>query len=532
MSLPDQHGVQLAFIEACRACLDTKSTNYVQLSSEGGAWSELYQFCVDLSVSVDGGSQLLCSKCADLIKLYAEFKKQCHKSEEFWCSLLTDAMKCSVNKIDIKVENHEIHIVESNSLDIDGHTYHSGIDTHKNHDDIDSLKEESVEVLEESIFEGADSFMSDIDLSVIKKKKSKDIKKKLKCDTCQREYKNKRWLLSHLKTCENTSKTTVTKSEVLYCGLCEFTSDRELMKEHLDGHDISNEMKCGNCDFVGKDFASIVSHRYSHQPKDLKARIFCHVCDVTMRSSAVLQYHYRTVHLKKPGLDCTLCKKSFKTYKCWRDHDRWHRVDKFICDICGKKFLYRNAIEAHMIDHAEFNKFICETCGRGFKRLFNLKCHVSNRHIKHAPVKCSHCDRTFKSDFTLQNHLRFVNKEKPYSCPVCTKGFPSEVTLKNHLFWHSDERPFSCELCAAKYKAKSQLKIHMRQHTGIMPFKCQHCDKSFASSNQLKVHSSVHTGVRRHKCNYCHRTFHGRKLVEAHCAAQHKDKEIKLDVLI
>ncbi|KAI8422489.1 hypothetical protein MSG28_006308 [Choristoneura fumiferana] len=299
-----------SIIQACRACLDTKIMNYVQFDNKDGGWNELYQFCFGFSVKSEIGSQLLCSKCADLVKCYAEFKKQCQKSEEFWCSILLNDAKYSVNVTDIKVEGFEPFTAENDAM-ADLHYTKDNNNIHDQNEEIDKLKDEN-------------------DLS-----------------------------------------------------------DRD------DG------------------------------------------------------------------------------------------------------FLFRHGIKEHLMNHADFDKYICEICGRGFKRLFNLKSHVSNRHKTYESVKCSHCNKTFKSEFNLQKHLKYEAKEKLFNCPVCPKKFPTEVTMKNHLFWHSDERPFSCEICGNKYKAKSQLKIHMRQHTGIMPFKCQLCEKSFASSNQLKVHRSVHTGIRR-----------------------------------
>ncbi|XP_073948877.1 uncharacterized protein [Choristoneura fumiferana] len=524
-----------SIIQACRACLDTKIMNYVQFDNKDGGWNELYQFCFGFSVKSEIGSQLLCSKCADLVKCYAEFKKQCQKSEEFWCSILLNDAKYSVNVTDIKVEGFEPFTAENDAM-ADLHYTKDNNNIHDQNEEIDKLKDENDlsdrddGLLNQHNFYENKSYINS-HTKIRKKGITSGHTKKWSCSKCQKKYKNSKWLKLHSKTCLGRIKKQASiknKSEVMYCGLCDFSSEQDSMKQHLDIHALSNDLSCRSCDFVGKDFASMVSHRYSHQPKDIKPKIFCHLCDKTTRSCSFIEYHYRTVHLNKPGLNCSMCNKSFKSYKTWRNHNRWHKVDRYICDICGKKFLFRHGIKEHLMNHADFDKYICEICGRGFKRLFNLKSHVSNRHKTYESVKCSHCNKTFKSEFNLQKHLKYEAKEKLFNCPVCPKKFPTEVTMKNHLFWHSDERPFSCEICGNKYKAKSQLKIHMRQHTGIMPFKCQLCEKSFASSNQLKVHRSVHTGIRRYKCDYCIRTFHTRKLLETHCAAQHKDKKIEL----
>jgi hypothetical protein len=68
--------------------------------------------------------------------------------------------------------------------------------------------------------------------------------------------------------------------------------------------------------------------------------IMCHLqsCKKIFNAKLALQYHFRLVHLKQksPGW-CSVCNKRFTSYKSWRNHERHHKIDRFICDVCGRR---------------------------------------------------------------------------------------------------------------------------------------------------------------------------------------------------
>ncbi|CAG9785463.1 unnamed protein product [Diatraea saccharalis] len=305
------------------------------------------------------------------------------------------------------------------------------------------------------------------------------------------------------------------------CGLCDKTfKDAKDLKQHLTAHGSNNDLCCKLCDFKGRDFADMSSHRIRHLPKEYKIEIKCHLCNKIFRVPLRLQFHYRSVHLNQKGGKCTTCNKEYIDFKKWVSHERHHFSEGFICDVCGKRYLMRSQIVEHIRQQHGEKTFICDICGMEFRRNFNLKQHIRTRHHV-TKVQCTHCDKTFKNEVILKSHLREVRTGKPYKCDVCSKYYRNPSLLKAHMIWHMDVRKFSCGICGGAYKTKQYLITHMLKHSGHLPHKCEHCPACFATKSQLKIHTSIHTGVRRHKCPHCPRSFHGKKVMLAHMGKCH-----------
>ncbi|XP_049867821.1 zinc finger protein 62 homolog isoform X1 [Pectinophora gossypiella] len=365
-------------------------------------------------------------------------------------------------------------------------------------------------------------------------------KTKYICLKCGEEYKRKDALPTHVQKCykadvqirKDSSESDKVRlvPNTFYCGLCDFTSlEEHVVTEHLNGHFAILDLACKSCEYVGRDIADMVYHRYKHMPQDFKYKYICPACNKPRMNALSLQYHYRSLHLKKDGGWCSVCGKTFKDYRYFRNHERLHKVEKYICDICGMKFLFRNLIITHLKEHLNIRNYICDTCGKSFKRNNALTGHIRAFHTVNKAVICDHCGKKYKNRYNLRLHMKMVNKGKKYICDVCSKGYATLNLLEKHMFWHTGEKPFECETCGLKYKAKSTLKIHKRKHAGYFPYQCTLCEKAFISLNQLKVHTSVHTGIRRVKCLVCDKTFHEKKRMLDHCRSKHESVMIKTE---
>ena len=125
-------------------------------------------------------------------------------------------------------------------------------------------------------------------------------------------------------------------------------------------------------------------------------------------------------------------------------------------------------------------------------------------------VKCEICDKYFKDNKSLGNHMRKVHKKDEtvpqpqpnlqLPCNICAKTYSNLPNLQNHMMRCHDIAPKSgkeksqqkltknCNICEQTIVSRSLLDFqrHMDSHTGIKS-QCNFCGKSFSAHN-IKIH--------------------------------------------
>ena len=116
----------------------------------------------------------------------------------------------------------------------------------------------------------------------------------------------------------------------------------------------------------------------------------------------------------------------------------------------------------------------------------NLK--VSDKKINGRLKNCEICDRSFKSQRNLNNHIAAVHElKKPLECKICNKKFARKEKINQHVFTvHEKLKLFQCSVCDHKTSSKGNMKSHINsRHEGLdieiiylgdKNYKCFRCD--------------------------------------------------------
>ncbi|XP_052415214.1 zinc finger E-box-binding homeobox 2 isoform X2 [Carassius gibelio] len=117
---------------------------------------------------------------------------------------------------------------------------------------------------------------------------------------------------------------------------------------------------------------------------------------------------------------------------------------------------------------------------------------------------CPYCQRTYRHNASLQEHMKFCQDRDGGDsvCPLCGYSTPYRAQMERHLTLHQtqdknsmsepglENRKFKCNQCGKAFKYKHHLKEHLRIHSGEKPYECSNCKKRFSHSGSYSSHLS------------------------------------------
>ncbi|XP_074652585.1 uncharacterized protein LOC141906973 [Tubulanus polymorphus] len=194
-------------------------------------------------------------------------------------------------------------------------------------------------------------------------------------------------------------------------------------------------------------------------------------------------------------------------------HERNHR-----CETCGRRYALLKDLTIHRKTHNE--RYVCNTCGRVYKQESVLKKHMLTHTADFVkPVfKCTECERTFSTRYTLTTHTAAVHRGEATSflCPTCGKSFTQKHTLVEHQNVHLGVKPFTCDVCDMRFTFSSSLRQHRMKHDAVKRYKCVECGKDFTHRNSLRLHKVIHQKERPFQCQFCGRSFTQKQALQRH----------------
>ena len=165
--------------------------------------------------------------------------------------------------------------------------------------------------------------------------------------------------------------------------------------------------------------------------------------------------HINTVHRKLKPWKCSDCTKSKRIKIYYLKY--FFKYDFSISDFSTKQNLSQHRLSIHNTNKS----LICDCCGSRFGYKNALKIHMLN----HLPpsFSCSECDKKFVYVKDLKTHEKLHRGILNEFCKLCNKGFATKVGLSDHIILNHFAK-FNCEVtgCSSVLSNKGAYKIHLK----------------------------------------------------------------------
>uniref|UniRef100_A0A8D8RAX3 Zinc finger protein 808 n=1 Tax=Cacopsylla melanoneura TaxID=428564 RepID=A0A8D8RAX3_9HEMI len=236
------------------------------------------------------------------------------------------------------------------------------------------------------------------------------------CAVCGKSLLRRRTLVLHLRRhgealkyrCRICDTRFESRGQLRTHGVKVHTQDE--MRERKREHD-KNVVKCPSCPKLLSKTTLSAHVRSYHSGQSFP--ISCEICGKGLSGRASLAYHMKAIHSEQGG--------------------------DWTCIYCGLKFMTRNLCSRHEYKHTGDAPFKCPQCDKRFRSVSTLHQHRLVHESPSPQHTCQVCGKQFKRKAALDVHWRIHSGNLPFSCPDCNKTFAQKNDmLKHHRARHSD----------------------------------------------------------------------------------------------
>ncbi|XP_046389539.1 zinc finger protein 470-like [Ischnura elegans] len=277
------------------------------------------------------------------------------------------------------------------------------------------------------------------------------------------------------------SLTSVAKHDIK----CENSNDYKDLKAKIFGEKEASDAKCS------RKQSSVIT---DYEALSEIHRFVCSICLEEYRSLNRIMYHLPRCVCGP--YKCELCPLEYASRRELNLHKKKNHRDaqSFICDECGVKFKFRTSLQKHKVNRherlVEKEAYSCPHCTLTFPKKIYLTNHCIKVHSLERKFLCQVCGKKFLNQNSFNAHLNSHTEEAKnrFACVHCSKTFQRKEKLLYHMRIHTGERPYKCKSCGKTFISKARLTEHLWRHGGKKRYSCPHCPKQYAGRWDLKLH--------------------------------------------
>lgn len=305
----------------------------------------------------------------------------------------------------------------------------------------------------------------------------------------------------------------------------------ESYKQHLNKRHVQSPRfhTCSICLVTSSTVSAHTSHFSRHY-----IVYTCKLCSYQHQSMRRMLEHHKNEHGQAGLYKCSTCGLEFSSGRRLRYHKTREHMELPPCEHCGKRFVTKAGLKAHMINHAGVTLYKCHVCQKDYRGKFGLKAHMRTHDTDSSNENafCAECNKQFKNVYIYNQHLRLNSKHRmpnvlKYKCSYCDKQFHQKTGLTIHEdSIHFKKRAFVCHICNKDFIRNDRLKKHiLHDHEGVPKPRdhiCPYCGKGFTTQSILSNHIRTHTGERPYECEYCQTCFRQPTALKTHIKGVHQ----------
>lgn len=267
------------------------------------------------------------------------------------------------------------------------------------------------------------------------------------CSYCNYQAKTLLTLFVHMKVHLGVLQESCNKCKANF-------SDKDALEKHRIETHGQKTPECPVCfvEFTNND--QLYDHMNRHRPHH---PFICSYCSDSFFTLDAYKKHLKTTHKIKSVNDLQIGCKTCHVHFYTQDHLILHRVnmnhndlDLFTCKVCGYDFDTASSFRDHIMEHTEeerdvANIAVCPTCFKVFFSAYRLNFHIERSHLMPRPDTQEEQQQPSLNTVSKKNvkgpYMRYLKQTENNVCSLCNRRFKTEEILQNHIhFCHKGNK--------------------------------------------------------------------------------------------